>query len=87
MKTASPLDKGRVQGCWEGEPNQTRRSATAVAVVRSVVDEHGTATTPAVAVGPGIPSSTEEGSLFSTSCRLARHAKQRDFRQLLCGSL
>jgi len=29
------------------------------------VCEHGTPTTPAVAVGPGVPSSTEEGSSFS----------------------
>lgn len=28
-------------------------------------DEHGTPAAPAVAVGPGMPSSIEEGSLFS----------------------
>ena len=45
----------------EGNSGAARR----VGVVRSVADEHGTPTTPAVAVGPGIPSSTEEGRLFS----------------------
>jgi hypothetical protein len=36
---------------------------------RSDADEHGTPTTPAVAVGPGTPSSTEEGSSFLRELR------------------
>jgi hypothetical protein len=58
-----PLDKGGLQGGF-GRGNKPTPLRAAVAVVRSVADEH-TLTTPAVTVGPGIPSSTEEGSLFS----------------------
>ena len=60
-----PLDKGGLQGGFERWNKPTRALRAAVAVVRFVADEHGTPTTPAVAVGPGIPSSTEEGSSFS----------------------
>ena len=67
MKTASPLGQGRTSGGFcEGSQTHPRRSATAVEVVRSVAYGRGTPTTPAVAVGPGIPSSTEEGR-FSRS--------------------
>jgi len=45
----------------------TRVLRDAVAVFRFVADEHGTPTTPTVAVGPGIPSSTEEGNSFLRS--------------------
>ena len=47
MKTASPFGQG---GTSRG-----------VREVGNVADEQGTPTTPAVAVGHGIPSSTEEG--------------------------
>jgi len=48
----------------------------AVGVARSVADEHGTLTTPAVAAGHGIPSSTEEGSLSSMD--LAKGRRHED---------
>ena len=56
--------------CLNTATKPTRRCATAVAVVRSVADERGTPTTPAVAVGHCIPYSTEEGSLFSREPRM-----------------
>ena len=57
---------------WIRRGTAARRAA--VGVVRSVANEHGTPTTPAVAVGPGIPSSTEEGRLFSAAAHAAlRH--------------
>jgi len=66
MKTASPLDRGDFRG-GERMNKPTPALRGGVEVVRSVADEHGRPTTPAVAVGPGIPSSAEEGSLFSRS--------------------
>ena len=41
------------------ESHNPWRCATAVGVVRSAADEYGTPTTPAVALGLGIPSSSE----------------------------
>jgi len=60
-----PLDKGGLQGCFELGNKPTPGLPAAVAVIRCVADEHRPSTTPAVAVGPGIPSSTEEGSSLS----------------------
>jgi hypothetical protein len=40
-------------------------AALAVAVVRSVADEHGTPTTPAVAVGPASPPRLRRGTLHN----------------------
>ena len=59
-----PWTRGDFRGVLNAGTNPPRRCGTALAVVRSVADEHSTPTTPAVAVGPGIPSSIEEGSLF-----------------------
>ena len=79
---ASPLGQGGTSGVSETGTNPPRRSATAVAVVRPVAEEHDTPTTPAVAIGPGIPSSTEEGSLTrelrrSVSDRRGRRTRLR----------
>jgi len=41
-----PLDKGGLQGGFERGNNPTSTLRAAVAVVRSVADEHGTPTTP-----------------------------------------
>ena len=79
MKTASPLGQGGTSGGFLNVgTNPAPRSATAGAVVRSVADEHRTPTTPAVAVGHCIPSSTEEGSLFSTELFMAQSDKKVD---------
>jgi hypothetical protein len=69
MKIASPLGQGGTSGGFERGNNHAPALAAAVAVVRSVADEHGTPTTPAVAVGLGIPSSTEEGTLLQRSLK------------------
>ena len=61
-ESVPPWTRGDFRGVLNAGTNPPR---AAVALVRSVADEHSTPTTPAVAVGPGIPSSTEEGSLFS----------------------
>ena len=61
MKLRPPLDKGGLQGGLERANKPTPTCATSVAVVRSVADEHGTPTTPAVAVGPGVPSTRRGG--------------------------
>ena len=50
-----PLDKRGLKGVFEPGNNPTRALRAAVAVVRFVADEHGTPTTPAVAVGPRHP--------------------------------
>jgi hypothetical protein len=62
-----PWTRGDFRGVFASwnQPTSARRAA--VGVVRSVAEEHGTPTTPAVAVGPGIPSSTEEGTLLLRS--------------------
>jgi len=60
MKMAPPLGQGGLQGGFE-RGNETHRGA--VAVVRSVADEH--TNHPRRGRWPGIPSSTEEGNLFS----------------------
>jgi len=65
--TRIPSGQGRASGGFERGNKPTRALRAAVAVVRFVADEHGTPTTPAVAVGSGIPSSTEEGSSFLRS--------------------
>jgi hypothetical protein len=58
------LDNGGLQGGLSAGTNPVLRAA--VAVVRSVADEHGTPTNhPGRGRWPGIPSSTEEGSLSS----------------------
>ncbi len=63
-KIPSPLDKGDFRGLGKG--NQPALALGAVVeVLRCVADECSTPTTPAVAVGRGIPSSTEEGSLIA----------------------
>jgi hypothetical protein len=67
-RRSPPWTRGDFRGVLNAETNPPRRYATAVAVVRSVADEHGTPTTPAVAAGPDIPSSTEEGSLLPKEC-------------------
>ena len=63
MKSVPPWTRGGLQG--GSNVGIAPALPAAVAVVRSVADKHGTPTTPAVAVGPGIPSSTEEGSSSS----------------------
>jgi len=60
-----PWTRGDFRGVWEGETIQTPALRASAAVARSVAVEHGTPTTPTVAAGHGIPSSTEEGSLSS----------------------
>ena len=67
---------------WIRRGTAARRAA--VGVVRSVADEHGTPTTPAVAVGHSIPSSTQEGTFFSGGAAVmkgARRARGRVRRQ------
>ena len=61
-KQRPPLDKGGLQGGFERENKPTTARRAAVAVVRSVADEHGTPTTPAVAVGPASPPRLRRGA-------------------------
>jgi hypothetical protein len=56
---------GDFRGVWGRGNDPTPAMRATVAVARSVADEHGIPTTPAVAAGHGILSSTEEGSLSS----------------------
>ena len=68
--TVPPWTRGTSGGFGKGKPSHVGAPRppslrAAVAVARSVADEHGTPTTPAVAAGHGIPSSTEEGRLSS----------------------
>ena len=59
-----PWTRGDFRGGFECGNKLTPTLRATDVLVRSVADEHGTPTTPAVAVGPGIPSSTEEGRSF-----------------------
>ena len=59
-----PWTRGDFRGGFERRNDHAPALPAAVAVVQSVADKHRTPTTPAVAVGPGIPSSIEEGSSF-----------------------
>jgi len=63
--TVPPWTRGDFRGVLGRGNHPTPAMRAAVAVARSFADEHGTPTTPAVAAGHGIPSSTEEGELSS----------------------
>jgi len=76
MKSVPAWTRGDLTGVLDAGTNPTSLRA-AVAVVRSVADYH-TLTTPAVTVGPGIPSSTEEGSLFSREFFMPRYGAAFD---------
>ena len=64
MKTASPLGQGGTSGGFLNEGINPAGARDAVAVVRSGADEPAHQP-PSRGRWPGIPSSTEEGSLFS----------------------